>query len=55
MKNSLIAATAFVLFDYASAGKTALTSEKPILTYKKETVLKSSRKLRQPLVKDTNC
>jgi len=50
MKKTLLATAAFVLIDQASAEKTALTSEKPILTYKKETVLMSTRKLRQPLV-----
>jgi hypothetical protein len=54
MKNVLVAATALI-FAESSAEKVALGSSKPILKYKKETVLKSARKLRSPLVNDTNC
>jgi hypothetical protein len=55
MKKTLVAATAFILLAETSAEKIALGSSKPILNYKKETVLKSARKLRSPLVNDTNC
>ena len=55
MKRALIAATTFILLAETSAEKIALGSSKPILKYKKETVLKSARKLRSPLVNDKDC
>jgi len=55
MNYLIVGATAALLLAQTSAEKTALGSPKPILKYTKETVLKSARKLRSPLVKDTDC
>jgi hypothetical protein len=54
MLSKLLLATALVLVE-ATKTSLDLPSVKPRITYTKETVIKSARKLRNPLVRDTDC